>query len=110
MRYLKSGLSLDEVQYHCVNTDDVPPGWAAVPGQVDDNGHESKASMMAGSVGIRASSSGELTADGNVGKDTLRSEVGWWMMTVKAESEKVERENWREGAPGRALGEAQKRY
>ncbi len=49
--------------------------------------------MMAGLVGIRASSSEEPTADGSVGKDTLQSEVGWWMMKVKPESENGEREH-----------------
>lgn len=59
---------------------DVPPGWAAVPVNVNDNGYEYKARMVAGFVGIRNSSSGEPTADGSVGKDTLQPEVGWWMM------------------------------
>lgn len=90
MQYYESGLTLDGVQYHRVNTDDVPPGWAAVPVQVDDNGNEFKARMMAGSVGIRASSSGEPTVDEGVGMDTLQPKVGWWMVRVKQESEKEE--------------------
>ena len=57
-----------------------------MPVKVDDNGHEYMARMMAGSVGIGVSSSGEQTADESVGKDTLQPEVGWWMMKVKPES------------------------
>ena len=88
--YEQPGLALDGVQYYCVNMKDVPRGWAAVPVKVIDNGNEFKARMMAGSVGIRASSSGEPAADGSVGIDTLHPEVGWWMMKVKSESERVE--------------------
>ena len=88
MEYNRRGLSLDGVQYHCIDMDVISPGWTAVPVEVDDNGNEFTARMMAGSVGIQALSSGEPGADGNVGKDTLQPEVGWWMMKVK--SEKVE--------------------
>ena len=87
MERYSRGLSLDGVQYHCINMDVISPGWTAVPVQVNDNGYEFKARMMAGSVGIRASSSGEPGADGSVGQDTLQPEVGWWMMKVKSESE-----------------------
>lgn len=83
-------LSLDGVLYHHVDMDDVPPGWAAVPVKVDDNGYEYRARMISGSVGIRVSSSGEPTADGSVGKDTLQPEVGWWMIKMKSESQEVE--------------------
>lgn len=86
MKNSRHGLSLDGVQYHAVDMADVPPGWAAVPVKVNDNGYEYKARMIAGSVGIGTSSSGEPTADGSVGEDTLQPEVGWWMMKVKPES------------------------
>lgn len=79
-------LSLDGVRYHSIDTINIPLGWAAVPVKVDDNGYEYMARMIAGSVGIGVSSSGEQTADGSVGKDTLQPEVGWWMMKVKPES------------------------
>ena len=77
------GLSLDGVQYPTLTTGDVAPGWAAVPVKVNDNGFKYKARMMAGSVGIRNSSSGQSTADGSIRMDTLQPEVGWWMMKLK---------------------------
>ena len=90
MKYNDSGLSLDGVQYHRININKVPPGWTAVLVQVDDVGNGFNARMMAGSVGIRASSSRDLIADESVGKDILQPEVGWGMMKLKPESEKVE--------------------
>ena len=84
------GLSLDGAQYHSLTVGNIAPGWAAVPVKVNDNGFEYKARMMAGSVGIRNSSSGQPTEDGSIGNDTLQPEAGWWMMKLKPESETVE--------------------
>lgn len=51
------GRVLDGVAYPTVDTDNVPAGFASVPVTVNDNGHEYKATMVAGSVGILATTS-----------------------------------------------------
>jgi len=81
---------LDGVRYHRVDTNDVPPGFASVPVKLDDNGDEYDAVMVAGSVGIKATSSGELLTPATfdnpsitIELDTLQSESGWWMYEKK---------------------------
>jgi hypothetical protein len=70
---------LDGVQYHRVDTDDVPPGSVSVPVKLNDNGNKYDTIMVAGSVGIKATSSrGMLT-----GLDTVQPESGWWMYEKK---------------------------
>lgn len=51
------GRVLDDVAYPTVDTDNLPAGFASVPVTVNDNGHEYKATMVAGSVGILATAS-----------------------------------------------------
>ncbi|MCJ1250375.1 hypothetical protein MMC30_007601 [Trapelia coarctata] len=72
-------LCLDGTYYHQVNMDHVPPGWTKVPVEVDDNGCEFDALMIAGSVAINCTSSGEEVGNGAVGLDTMTPETGWWM-------------------------------
>ncbi|KAG6361716.1 hypothetical protein INS49_009944 [Diaporthe citri] len=61
---------LEGVAYPTVDVDKVPAGFASVPVSVDDNGHEYKATMVAGSVGILATTSHNPgTSDG--AQDTL---------------------------------------
>jgi hypothetical protein len=92
-RYGIQGCKLDGVQYHCVDTDEIPSGFAAVPVNVDDNGDKFKARMVAGSVGIRATSSGQTSPDslppvtgstptGELILDSIQPVSGWWMFKV----------------------------
>jgi hypothetical protein len=77
---------LDDVQYHRVDTGDIPPGSASVPVKLDDNGKEYDTIMVAGSVGIKATSSGELltpSQSNSTGLDTVQPESGWWMYEKK---------------------------
>ncbi|KAI0395130.1 hypothetical protein F5Y17DRAFT_425324 [Xylariaceae sp. FL0594] len=53
------GCEINGVQYRKLDTNDIPVGYVSVPVTVDDNGHEIKTRMVAGSVGIAASSSGD---------------------------------------------------
>jgi len=76
-------LKLDGVQYHRVDTNDIPPGYAYVKVLLDDNGAEFKTVMVAGLVGTRVSSSGVKTDTHDGEKDTLRSEAGWWLFEDK---------------------------
>ena len=86
-------LVLDEARYHRIETSDVPPGYAAVPVEIDDNGDITNARMVAGSVGMRLSSSG-LTLDGEgeaqTGTDTVQPGSGWWMYEIMSEDEMLE--------------------
>ena len=80
----KKHLTLDGVDYHWVESDEVPPGYTSVPVKVNDNGYEFDAMMVAGSVGIKASTSER----GGIGKlDTMSAESGWWIFEKKDASE-----------------------
>jgi hypothetical protein len=102
------GCNLDGTSFHRVNTDDIPNAYVTVPVVVDDNGIEVKTRMVAGLVGMAASSSGEkldisnghrgwvtkpfqepkfqdvepVPGDGT-GLDSLQPVAGWWMYEVE---------------------------
>lgn len=82
-------LCLDGQTYGKFDMEDVPRGYATVPIKCDDNGYEFDAVMLAGFVGIRCSSSGERTAEGQIGVDTVQAESGWLMYEKKV-SKKIE--------------------
>ncbi|KAH9905129.1 hypothetical protein F4778DRAFT_695221 [Xylariomycetidae sp. FL2044] len=101
------GCDLDGVLFHRVDTTDIPAGFASVPVKVDDNGVVYKTKMVAGSMGIRAWSSGELLDESkshaslynfgpfssrapepvpvetkvgsSTGLDSIQPVSGWWM-------------------------------
>jgi hypothetical protein len=98
------GCNLDGTIFHRVNTEDIPDAYVSVPVMVDDNGHKTKTRMVAGLVGIAASSSGEKLDTTNnhkywfrapfaeprfkditpvvgdvTGLDSLQPVSGWWM-------------------------------
>ena len=79
-------LRLDDVAYHRVESRKVPSGYSSVPVTVDDNGALFDAMMVAGSVGISFTSSGDELADGIVGLDTISAETGWWMFERKSQA------------------------
>ena len=79
-------LRLDGVAYHRIESDEVPSGYSSVPVTVDDNGDSFDAMMVAGSVGINCTSSGDELADGIVGLDTMSAETGWWMFERKSQT------------------------
>lgn len=82
-------LRLDGVSFHTVDTDKVPSGYSSVPVKVDDNGDIFDATMVAGSVGINCSSSGDELDGGLVELDTVSAETGWWMFESKDPEPKV---------------------
>ena len=55
-----AGYELDGVCFHRVKTDDIPSGFASVPVKVNDHGKLYYTKMLAGSVGMQASSSGQM--------------------------------------------------
>ena len=79
-------LRLDGVAYHRVDSDEVPQGYSSVPVTVADNGDLFDAMMVAGSVGINCTSSGDELADDIVGLDTISAETGWWMFERKSQA------------------------
>lgn len=54
-----AGCDLDGTLYHTVEMEDIADGSAAAPVTVDDNGYIYKTRMVAGSVGICVTSSGD---------------------------------------------------
>ncbi|KAL8644588.1 MAG: hypothetical protein Q9210_007179 [Variospora velana] len=79
-------LKLDDAIYHWIESEDVPPGYTSVPVTVDDNGNVFLATMIAGSVGTRYTSSQGAEHD----MDTIQPESGWWMFEKKSGAEKSE--------------------
>ncbi|KAM0798439.1 hypothetical protein BDR22DRAFT_373388 [Usnea florida] len=76
-------LKLDGMFYHRVESDEVPPGYSSVPVKVDDNEDVFDSTMVAGSVGINCSSSGDEVDGGLAGLDTVSADTGWWMFESK---------------------------
>jgi Domain of unknown function (DUF4419) len=85
-------LQLDDARYHCIETTDVPPGWASVPVKLDDDGNITWTVMVAGSVGMKVTSSGKDLHErpGETGLDTLSVESGWWMYEKLSDEEMKE--------------------
>ena len=82
----EQALCLDGQNYGRFDMKDLPRGYATVPVKYNDNGDEFEAVILAGSVGIKRSSSGKVTAEGQVGVDTLQAVSGWWMYEKKGNS------------------------
>jgi len=77
-------LELDGIRYSSCETGKVPPGYASVPVKLDDNGTIYDCEMVAGSVGVRLTSSGEnLEGKEEKGIDTLQPVSGWWIYEKK---------------------------
>lgn len=82
-----TGCKLDGVAFHRVETDDIPAGYASVPVKLNDNGKEYDTMMLAGMVGIQASSSGQLLEGASeTGLDSIQPVSGWWMYEKTNES------------------------
>lgn len=70
-----AGLELDDgLLHHDVDTEDIPCGFASVPVKVNDNGTIYRTKMLAGSVGIQGSSSGQMLDEGSSHKDRFSIE------------------------------------
>ena len=111
-------LTLDGMTYHTADRDKIPVGFCKVPVDINDNGEEIKAEMLAGSVGYEWSSSGGEVAEPNAVQqarlqdeeeaasskgvlDTIQPRSGWWIYekvpedVVKAKRE-AEQRRWEE--------------
>lgn len=78
-------LILDGVKYHCTERGEEPLGFGSVPVDLFNlDGSISSTRMVAGSVGMMATSSGLPLEDGKTGIDTLQPASGWWMFYSKS--------------------------
>ena len=67
------GYSIDGVKYHIVTTSKIPNGYTAVPVTVEDNGESFQTTMVAGSVGVKVTTSGRaLVTSKRFRHDNLR--------------------------------------
>lgn len=74
----RHGMKVDGVSYHRIEADEVPPGYSSVPVKVVDNGDVFDAMMVAVSVGINRTSSGDELDGGLMELDTR--ECGDWLV------------------------------
>ncbi|KAH8730291.1 hypothetical protein GQ44DRAFT_674240 [Phaeosphaeriaceae sp. PMI808] len=81
---------LDGVLYHSVGSSDIPEGSTSVPVTVNDNGIIYKTQMVAGSIGIQISKSGDKNEAGENKLDSMRSLSGWYMYEVDGEKNETQ--------------------
>ncbi|KAK8039540.1 hypothetical protein PG993_007951 [Apiospora rasikravindrae] len=81
------GLTYDGVTYDSIDRTDLPSGFSKVPIVLSDMGNPvAKMILLAGSVAIGCSKSGEMTTDGDEALDTVRPQLGWFMYEKKGVS------------------------
>ena len=78
--YEKS-LILDDMPYHRLDTDDIPPGYAEVDVLLDDNGEKIDCMITAGLVGSMVLDSKDFgwNLGGSGIRDVVSPLAGWWM-------------------------------
>lgn len=72
-------LRLDGATYGQLDMAKIPSGYTSVMVRVEDTERTFNATVVAGSVGIICTSSGDAMANGQLGLDTIQAESGWWM-------------------------------
>lgn len=92
---VQESLILDNVPYHCIDTTDIPPGYAEVDVLLDDNGVMIDCLLTAGIVGstIRDSKDFGLQLHGDGVRDVVCPLVGWWMYEKPSPKKKCEVES-----------------
>lgn len=74
---------LDGTPFHVVDTQKLPSEYAEVDIQLNDNGKKFKSMMMAGMIGMKVPSSGDVGLSSSGQDDMVRPASGWWMFTKK---------------------------
>ena len=69
---IDKSLILDNTPYHCIDTNDIPPGYAEADVKLDGNGVEIDCTLTAGLVGRMVRDSKEAGWEPSRGG-------GWWM-------------------------------
>ncbi|KAI0341889.1 hypothetical protein BDW22DRAFT_215662 [Trametopsis cervina] len=82
-RRSKRALILDNVQYHVLDTNNIPPGHAAVDVLIDDHGEMFPSRMVAGFAGIRVSDSRNHQLSESGQRDVIAPVPGWWIFTKR---------------------------
>ncbi|VUC34865.1 unnamed protein product [Clonostachys rosea] len=89
--YDPNDCTIGGTRFQTIETADIPRGYTSVPVLVNDNGEIHKTKMLAGSVGHRVTSSGDLLdqpysswdswdrPEPKAGLDSIQPVVGWWM-------------------------------
>ncbi|CAM6084376.1 unnamed protein product [Calypogeia fissa] len=72
-------LNMDGMEYHRVETGDIPAAYAEVEVKLNDNGVEFQTIMVAGLVGMKITSSGVKSKDHEGKDDTVKPVAGWWL-------------------------------
>ena len=72
-------LLMDGVSYGTISEEDVPTGLIRTPIKIIDRGEEFEAEMIAGSAGIKCTSTGGRADYGPIGLDTVQAQTGWWV-------------------------------
>lgn len=94
-------LFLSGVPYHRIDSSDIPPGYVSVPVTVQEGDNEYKATIIAGSVGMKITSSGDPGVvpphlrKGSIfkrnkrliGMDTVQPVTGWFIFRAKNETD-----------------------
>jgi hypothetical protein len=83
-------LTLDDTQYHRIDTSDIPAAYAECDVKLDDNGTKFDCIITAGLVGIRVCDSKDEGPSGGGKKDILRPVSGWWMFVKLPEGQDTE--------------------
>lgn len=105
-RYMDKDLVLDGTPYHHLSSGMIPPGYGEVDVLLIDNGERFDCAMVAGSVGMRVSSSSDPTLSVGGADDTVRPISGWWLF-VKDEGQM---EKKAESAYGQIYGMERRRW
>ncbi|KAF7341246.1 hypothetical protein MVEN_01860200 [Mycena venus] len=74
---------LRRAPYHPMTHERMPPAYAEVDVTFIDNGKKLDCLMLAGVVGTRVSSSGDLGLSSTGKDDTIHPAAGWWICTKK---------------------------
>ncbi|KAM5351197.1 hypothetical protein ACJ41O_003920 [Fusarium nematophilum] len=94
-RWMPKTITVDGVKFHPVSTEKIPGGFTSVPVKVNDHGLEFTTRMVAGSVGIRVSSSPPESSldegpsiesqalESREKLDSIQPVSGWWIYELK---------------------------
>jgi hypothetical protein len=77
--YPPFGIALDGTHFHRMDCDRIPPTYAEVDVTLISDAGKRECTMIAGVVGTRVCSSGDLKLSVSGEGDTVRPVVGWWV-------------------------------
>jgi hypothetical protein len=72
-----------------IDSEDITPGFAALPIKLDDNGTLFNTMMVAGNVAMQVCDSGNSQLSETGRQDTVKPQPGWWMF-IKDQADSFE--------------------